>query len=77
MMMVIAAAVTIMMMVMTLQLCLKLGFQFKIIYHNGAVFCIAVDTLHAVIAYLVWIQVASIAFTAADALFFFQYTQFL
>lgn len=79
MMMVIATAVTVLMvmMLMSMLLSLKLGFKLKIIHHDGAVFCIAVDTLHAVIADLVWIQVAAVAFAAADALFFFQYTLFL
>ncbi|MBQ7845684.1 MAG: hypothetical protein IJ392_05975 [Clostridia bacterium] len=76
-MIVIAAAVTIMMMELPCLFCFKLGFKLKIIHHNGTVFCIAVDALHAVITYFVGIQVASVALAAADALFFFKNTLFL
>ena len=75
-MVVIAAAVTIVIMGLPCLLGLKFGLQLEVVHHNGAIFCIAIDALHAVITYLVRVQVAAVTFTAADALSFFQYTLF-
>ena len=49
----------------------------KSVYLNGAVFRVSVHTAHTVVADFFRIQIASVAFSAADAFPVIQYTHFM
>lgn len=68
-----AIAVMIMIMVVAVELFFKLPFQLKIVYHDGTEISAGLNAFHAIIANLVWIEVAAVTLAAANALAFLEH----
>lgn len=53
-------------MLLVLLLAQVLALQLNILHGNGAIFLLAADTLHTIIADFLRVEIAAITFTAAD-----------